>query len=231
MFRTELHCHTEEMSPSCHESGHHVIEKYIEAGYRTLVITNHATPYVFYDKLRDMEWDEKIERYFDVLDGLISYAGDRLCVLPGMEITFTENHNDYLVFGITRDKLKGCPDMIKWGLRRFHEYAMENEMLVIKAHPFRFHETTVSPDDVDGFEIFNGHQYEFSHNDIAKMWAEHFTRHKLILTSGTDSHFDIMTPDAGIITAEPILSSDALLSVLRSGEYELITSPLGDVEY
>ena len=40
-FKTELHCHTSDFSSCAHINGADTAEKYVNAGYRTLVITNH----------------------------------------------------------------------------------------------------------------------------------------------------------------------------------------------
>lgn len=66
---------------------------------------------------------------------------------------------------------------------------------------------------------------------LPEAWARHFTRHKLILTSGTDNHDAYMTPDGGIETDAPITTPEELIAVLRGGNYTLIRSPLGDAEY
>lgn len=232
-FKTELHCHTREISPCSSESPEQVAQKYIDNGYTTLVITNHASKWIFEAVLdsKNNPWETQVERYFDAVDHVREAAGGKLNVLYGMEIRFPEADNDYLVFGITREFCLGHPDLFAMDHRSFHELAKENGLLFIQAHPMRFGMKTISPDNVDGYEIFNGHPNQRSHNGIAEAWAKHFTRHELIFTSGTDNHDGYMIPDGGIVTDAPITSSDELLSVLRSGEYEIIRSPLGDAEY
>jgi len=231
-FKTELHCHSHEISPCSSESAEEVAEKYIKNGYTTLVLTNHATAPLLGNVCGwDTSFEERINRFFDAVDNVRQAASGRLYVLDGMEIGFNENGNDYLVFGITKQFCLEHPDMFEMDHWHFHKLANEHGMLFIQAHPFRYGITTVSPDAVDGYEIFNGHPRQHSHNAIAEAWAKHFTKHDLIFTSGTDNHDGYMVPNAGIITKEPIVSNEELLKALRSRKYEIIRSPLGDAEY
>lgn len=230
-YKTELHCHTSEVSPCSHESAAEVAAKYIENGYDTLVITNHAATDIFNYHIPGESFEEKVKYYFDTVEQVRLAAGDKLHVIDGMEIRFDENNNDYLVFGMTPELLLSYPDVFKNGYRAFHYFAVDNGLVFIQAHPMRFGMTTTTPDWVDGYEIFNGHPNQRSHNDVAEAWARHFTRHKLILTSGTDNHDAYMTPDGGIETDAPITTPEELIAILRGGNYTLIRSPLGDAEY
>jgi len=231
MYKTDLHCHTREMTPSCHEDGTHAVDKFIAQGYNTLVITNHGTDKVFNRILGEFTWEEKLDKFFAVTEELQKYAGDRLHIIPGMEITFRENGNDYLAYGVTKEKLMKCPDMLDMGISNFHKFAKENDILVIQAHPMRFWTVTIPPDEVDGYEIFNGNRNDRSHNEVADLWARHFYLDDLIYTSGSDSHFEDEIPEAGILTEEPITNSDELLSVLRSKKFGLLRHLLGETDY
>ena len=230
-FKTELHCNSRDISPCSHQDVDGIVEKYTGSGYASLVLANHAGEYIFDEVIPDGTWKSKVDYYFDAAEKLRDAAGDRLTIIDGMELRFNESINDYLVFGVTREKFYDIPDVFSYSPGRFHDYAKENDMLFIQAHPMRFGMTLTSPDCLDGYEIFNGHQGQRSHNDIAKAWAEHFNRHSLILTSGSDSHELGLPTSGGIVTDEKICSSDELLSVLRSGSYSLIRTPLGDAEY
>lgn len=231
-YKTELHCHTSEISPCSTETAEQVAEKYIENGYTTLVVTNHAAHDVFYHKLgSDKTWDEQVECYYEAVDKVRRAANGKLNVIAGMEVRFEDEGIDFLVYGLTPEMMKSMPDMFTDGRHRFRELTKEKGVLFIKAHPMRFGERLISPDEVDGYEIFNGHTGQRSHNDVAEAWAKHFHKHNLILTSGTDNHYAHMIPDGGIITDAPITTSNELSAVLRSGKYEIIRSPLGDAEY
>lgn len=221
-FKTELHCHTKEISPCSDESFEEVVEKYIKNGYTTLVITNHARLWHWENMVPGDTWEEKVAAYFDVAGRARKYAGDRLNVLCGMEISFEGDPNDYLVFGITPEQLLSVPEYYNTSLGSFHGIAAEKGFVIIQAHPMRFGMLTANVDWLDGYEVCNGHVGQHSHNDIAEAWGRRFTKHNLILTSGSDNHHNYQTPNAGILTDEPITSNEQLLAVLRGGKYELI---------
>ena len=96
-YKTELHAHTCEVSPCADLTVEEVTDRYIAAGYSTLVLTNHYCDYVI-DNAGET-WEEKIGHYLSAYHAMKEYAGDRLHILLGCELRFTENHNDYLIFG------------------------------------------------------------------------------------------------------------------------------------
>lgn len=231
-YKTELHCHTSDISPCASNSAECLAKKHIDAGYSTVVLTNHATSGIRRRVSGDAPWEDFVRKYFDAAEKVRGYADGRLNVLCGMEISFDrEGPNDYLVFGADEAFCLAHPDMFEMDHRSFCALARENGLLFIQAHPMRFGIVTVSPDFVDGYEVFNGHPGQRSHNSLAQMWAEHFTEHELILTSGSDNHYTEAMPNSGIVTDEPITTDAELIRVLRSGRYELIRSPLGEMEY
>lgn len=221
-FKTELHCHTKEISPCSNESYEEVVEKYIAHGYTTLVITNHARAWDFEVNIPGNTWEEKVYEYFAVADRAHKAAGGRLNVLCGMEIMFEDDPNDYLLYGVDPEKFCPVPDYYKMGVGKFHEYASENGFVIIQAHPLRTGIVSIPPEMLDGYEILNG-SVAVSNNRIAEAWGRQFADQGLILTSGSDSHCrEEKKPNAGILTDEPITSNEQLLAVLKSGSYELI---------
>ena len=154
-FKTELHCHSRDISPCSLQDVDGIVEKYTSGGYASLVLTNHAGEYIFDEVIPDGTWKSKVDYYFDAAEKLRDAAGDRLTIIDGMELRFNESINDYLVFGVTREKFYDIPDVFSYSPGRFHDYAKENDMLFIQAHPMRFGMTLTSPDCLDGYEIFN----------------------------------------------------------------------------
>lgn len=220
-YKTELHCHTAEISGCSQEPGADVAKKYIEAGYTTLVVTNHFTKWGF-DSYPGDTWEKKLDHYYDAVDLVREAAGDELHVLCGQELRFESDPNDYLVFGAEREIYYEVPYIFSLCIRDAHTYLAEHGAIVIQAHPFRFGMQLTHPSYVDGYEIGNGHPGHHSHNDLAELWARRFVDYHPIMTTGTDEHEKTHTPNGGIITGKPITTNEELLAVLRSGEYELI---------
>ena len=160
-----------------------------------------------------------VRLYVEGYGKLVAAAKGKLNILFGAELRFSENSNDYLLYGITPELMLGCEEMFSMNPKSFSEYARANGILFIQAHPFRNNMTVVDPKHLDGIEVFNGHVGHNSRNDIAEEWAK---KHGLIMTSGTDFHHVTHFPDGGILTDFEIKTMDELVKVLKSGDYELI---------
>ena len=221
-YKTELHCHTKEISACSQEPGADVAAKYIAHGYTTLTVTNHFTDWGSTHWVPDGTWEDNVDRFFDAIDVVREAAGDRLIVLDGLELHLNNDPNDYLVFGAPREAFYAAPGIFDKRIKDAHEYFQELGAIVIQAHPFRFGMQLTHPSYVDGYEIANGHPGHHSHNDLAEAWARRFVNHHPIMTTGTDEHQTDHVPNAGILTDAPITTVDELLETLRSGNYELI---------
>lgn len=231
-FKTELHCHTSDFSPCSHVNGADTVEQYVNAGYKTLVITNHFVK--GYHGISDHA--ELCERLFEAAEIARDAAGDRLNVLTGFELNYANPHNpnDYLVYGLSLEDIKSMPEIFDMSPAAFHEETRKRGALVIQAHPFRFGSLIVNPADTDGVEVFNGHKAHASHNEIAKMWAAYWTEQydrDYILTSGTDHHDAYQDPIGGIETEEEIVTMDDLIRTLRSHKYMRLGSSMDRSEF
>ncbi len=216
-YKTELHCHTAEVSDCARESAAATVEKYIAAGYTTVVLTNHINPYTEY--FRDKDYENGMEFFIEGHREMLRHADGRINVLLGAEVCFyNHERNDYLLFGADEDFLRKHCGLMDYGLKTFHEICNENGCLLVQAHPFRPGMTIAYPEYLDGIEVNNGRNFS-NNNDIANMWAE---RYGLIKTSGTDHHNPGDEPTNGILTEEPITDIHQLTEVLNSGNYRLL---------
>ena len=218
-FLYETHCHTDEVSVCGKVAAKEVVKNYIKAGYSGIVITDHFNRHTFLNK-PDLKTSEIVDYYLTGYRAAKKAADDRLNVLLGMELTFYENDNDYLVYGVTEEFLRKNPNIMDMGLARFSELAHENGMVIFQAHPFRNRMTVVNPIYVDGYEVHNGNPRHDSRNEIARMWAQKFDKK---VSSGSDYHQIEDLARGGIVTREPIEDVEALVRVLMNGEAELIT--------
>ena len=229
MFKTELHAHSSSVSDcaSVHESV--VAERYIEAGYTTLVLTNHLSHFTYKNKRFDHSahsWEEKIDYYMNGYNIMKEAAGDRLNVLLGVELRRNADDNDYLLYGIDENFLRSYPTIMDDTLQNVVNAVHEAGGLLFQAHPFRNHMKVVKPIFLDGIEVYNGHIGQESRNDIANMWADKYGLRKI---SGTDYHHDHHVIGAGIETDVAITSEAQLVEILKNGNYSLIRS--GAVPY
>ena len=223
-YKTELHCHSGVVSSCGRLSPERIVERYLEHGYSTVVITDHLSRYTFeagnYGGKDD--WDEKVDFFLTSYQLLQKAAAGKLNVLLGMEARLHGHHAaDYLVYGVTEEFLRAHSGLLSYHFKDFSKAVRGAGMLLVQAHPFRNHMLVTPPDRLDGVEIYNGHEKQTSdfRNRMAEMWAEHYD---LIPTSGSDLHTEDMMISGGIETAEPITSSEQLIEVLRSRDYGIL---------
>ncbi len=219
-YKTELHCHTRDFVGSSYaENGAEKAQTYIDAGYSTVVLTNHYRPYA------EEAHADMVRRLFRAGEIMREAAGDRLTVLTGMELNLRESGNDYLVFGMDEDTLLGLPEIFRMSIGEFHRLASERGILVLQAHPFRSGSVPADPDELDGAEIYNTCNSAEA-NAGAEVWAKEYTDsredRRFILTSGSDHHKATHIVSGGIETEVPITTMDQLVAVLRNGEYTLL---------
>ena len=213
MYKTELHLHTAEISPCCDCPTAITVERYVAAGYTTVVVTDHFNP----DFVRAAGSPEAAaERFFDGYREVRRLSAGRLSVLSAFELRLEETRNEYLVYGLSHDFLLKNPDLVTLTRREALARVHGAGGLMYLAHPFRDRMTVINPQGFDGVEVFNAHNGHDSRNALAYAYARH---HGLAGIAGTDYHHTSNAPSAGIMTHEPIASDKELLAVLRSGTY------------
>ena len=216
MYKTELHCHSSEVSGCSSVDVHGVVEKYIAHGYTTLVLTNHLWSGENYEK-----YCRRVDSVFDACEKAREIAGDRLYVLNGVELAL-EDGNDYLLIGVTKEFLLSEHNISDLEAHELRGKANAHGILLIEAHPLRYGHVLRHPSEVDGYEVFNGHPEHRSHNEAMDTFADELRAEGKILTSGTDHHDGHHMPNSGIATDEPVTSLEQLVAVLKSGKYSLI---------
>ncbi len=215
-YRIELHAHTTPASRCSEITPKELVETYKGLGYDAINLTNH---FVFSNNLSKEEY---IADFLNDFNEAKKY-GDALGikVYLGAEIRFTENANDYLVFGVDHKMLEEIYDLLKDGVENFREnYPMPNSVF-IQAHPKRNNMQNVAPELLDGIEVFNMHP---NHNSRVGLTALYAKRKNLsIITAGTDYHHKNCDHEGLSALRAKYLPDDtfALAKLLRSGDYLL----------
>ncbi len=221
-YKTELHCHTSEVSPCASEDAAATVEKYIAAGYTTVVLTNHYSRHSRW--VANMKGVDFNEFFFEGFRKFKECAGDRLNVIFSAEVTLDDPYdkNDYLIYGITEDFFRENPDILDTRIWHLRTLCDEHNALLIHAHPVNKGYTLRDTKQVHGYEVINGGD---RHNDLALMWANYYGG---IKTAGSDHHTPEDYPTCGIETDEPILTGEQLVCVLKSGRYTVFGSEKPD---
>lgn len=223
-YKTELHCHTSEVSACSHMTGAETIEKYIAAGYSSIVITNHfdawrvGGPTIY--KVRYDTYEEQVHRHYSVIREIRELAAGRINIIDGLEMSTHHSGNDYLIFGMTEDEALS-KNMFELSMEELKKHINSLGCLIIQAHPMREGMTIVAPYLVDGYEVYNGDLDAMRFNEVAYHFALVAGGGKKILTVGNDHHLHEEPLRAAILTDEPIKDTKQLVAVLKSGAYKL----------
>lgn len=223
-FKTELHCHTSEVSRCGRVTAAETVETYIKYGYNAVTITNHLSASTFSEKNKNFvqtnDWQKRIDFFMHAVDLAREAARGRIDVLWGIELCGGHDNNDYLIYGMTEEQLRAMPDILDISIKEFGPRIREElGLLLFQAHPFRNGVRVVVPERLDGVEVYNGHIGHDSRNFIAQQWADRYGMRRI---SGTDFHQPIHIPTGGILTDTPIRTNDELAAVLRSGNYTVL---------
>ncbi len=215
-YRYEIHMHTSAVSKCGHDTPEEMIRETIAKGYSGAVLTEHINGATFSD-MQGAGWQTKMDHYLTGFRRASAAAeGSDFTVFLGTEFNFTENWNDYLVYGLNEDILRyELDDSVRdWGIKRFSEFCRANGLLLIQAHPFRKDMTIVRPEFLDGIEVLNAHPRHESRNFLARAHAEY---HDLLMTGGSDAHAVGDVGRGGIVTDHKLTGISDVVSELRAG--------------
>lgn len=231
MYKIETHCHTKESSSCGQVSAKRLVQLYLRAGYDGLVVTDHFNRNNPRELLarggNPVSFEAQVNRLFQGYWMAKDVAGDSMVVLPGMEIRFEYDINDYLIYGMTAEQLIEHPDIFQWGIEKFSSYAREKGLLIIHAHPFRNDMRIVDPQLIDMVEVYNGHPRQTSRNEIAEYWAK---IHDLSGSSGSDFHRDGDEGRGGVLLPEKPTTIKEFIHMMRQTP-RLITEGVKYNEY
>lgn len=182
-YRIELHAHSSPASGCSEISPEKLVQTYYDIGCRAVTITNHFT----YDLFNNDKPNEKMVA--DYMDDFYraQAEGSRLgiTVLFGMELRFSENSNDYLIYGTDEKEALIISYMLGQGIQNFRQNYLNKRSVLIQAHPFRNGMTEIDPSLLDGIEAFNMHPH---HNSRVAVAANYARKNNLTAITGTDYH-------------------------------------------
>ena len=182
-YKIELHAHTKPVSTCSEMECELFANNFIKYGFDGVAVTNHFMS----DYFGDRNVREATEYYLDGYRNVVEAAGDKLSVWLGMEIRFTENFNDYLVYGINENDIEKCFYYLDKGIDVFYKEFKNEKNLIIQAHPCRNSCVTANPKSLDGAEVFNFHA---GHNAGMTKAARFAKENNLITSGGIDLHHE-----------------------------------------
>jgi len=219
--KIELHAHSAESSRCGSIGAEETVNKYYEAGYQALVLTDHYYAR-FFDKIKNLSWEKQLKKYLRGYHRAVKAAQDlNFKVFLGIEIKFSDDPNEYLVYGLDEDFLLKNPKLHQLSLAEFKTLtaAQAEETLIFQAHPYRTGMAPASSQLIDGLEVYNGNRRHDSNNAKAFSYAE---KHNLKKISGSDFHEYEDLARGGIAALEIPADMSDLITLLKSGNYKLI---------
>lgn len=216
-YRYELHCHTAQTSPCSQLPAEELVRLYQAAGYDGVVITDHFTASAE-GNCSETGWQTAVDRFLAGYEAANSAgAACGLTVILGAEIRFPGSLNDYLVYGLTEQLLRENEWLYEKDLPSFYQFAENNGLLVIQAHPFREPCTPSDPRYLHGVEVFNGHKGHCSHNSCALRFAQ---ENGLIEIAGSDCHYNYAVGTAAVCFSRRPQSSLDIAVLLRTNDFQ-----------
>ena len=221
-YLTELHCHSSETSSCSNVKGVELVDIYKAKNYDAIVITDH-----YYDgyfaTFGDMPWAEKMDKFLSGYRNARQHGSEAgLNVILGIELRFTDNSNDYLIFGLDEQLLYDYPELYKYKLETFSEFSKEHNLLFTQAHPCRNGMVIINHDYLGGIEVYNAHPWHNSRNKMAEIiYEEQSQKRPFVAVVGSDCHNKSHEGRAGIKTKTLPQDSIELASILRGGKYKI----------
>lgn len=213
-YKIELHAHTRPVSACSEITTSELVHIYKNIGFDAVVLTNH---FGFNEKFTKTEY---IKRYMnDFYEAEQEGIKVGVKVYLGAELRFTENYNDYLLFGVNEKILEEIWEYLPFGAVNFRkEYKMPNSAF-IQAHPMRDGNNPISSEYLDGVEVFNMLP---KHNSRIGL-AAHFAKKEKIslITVGSDFHNLNKNYEGLSALRTDRLPDDSfdLAKILKSGNY------------
>ena len=214
LYKYEVHAHTMEASLCGHVKAADAVRMYREAGYQGIVFTDHFNEENFLH-FKDGSWEAKVDRFLSGFKSARDVAATfDMDVLFGMELRFTENDNDYLVYGMDEVSMKEQENLHDSTIQDFMRSLKGREdILVYQAHPFRDGCTLVNPLTVHGLEVHNKNPRHDSRDHLAMDVAD---KNNLLILSGSDFHRPEDLATGGVLFDERIGNMKDFVSKIKT---------------
>ncbi len=209
MFKTEAHLHTYPISSCAQLTPVEQVRLFKEAGYDTIIVSDHFSPHHFKKLGEHLTFAEKVDKLCDAY--LEAKAeGDRigLTVLFSVELSFHKNH--YLLYGVTREFLKLREDIFDIDIDELYAHLKAHGITIIQAHSHRAEKCVPHPHHVDGFEL-NFNLRKDNYNERTLQVAKDYD---LPLTIGSDAHRPEDVGVSATLSEEKITSVEQYLELV-----------------
>jgi hypothetical protein len=154
----------------------------VAQGYEMAVLTNHSQSwYCPPNKHREL-----MERHLEEFERARAYAKEQgLTLLLGLEVTVRDPAwTDWLLYGVDERFMLNAPCLYSLSQKELFQYCNTNGVIMVQAHPYRYHTAIANPNYSHGIEI-NCSSGDLQYKDEILRQAQ---LHGLMVTCGTDYH-------------------------------------------
>ena len=211
----ETHMHTCLSSACGVSTGKEHVRFYKERGYTGIIMTDHffrgncCVP-------RDLPWEERVDLFWRGYEDALEEG-----LKVGLDVFFAyeENHehDEYLIYGLTKEYMKAHPEMERWNRREQLEAVHAAGGAVIQAHPFRVRDyidrIRVGVLFADGIEAANAGNRQL---DDVRAYAMGKAMN-LLMTAGSDNHHSPFEGPFGVELEEKLTCIQDYAQLLRRG--------------
>lgn len=221
MIKLETHCHTG--GSDCADCEIEIIvNKYVDAGYKGVVITNHYQGKYFDNYKGESEKEKKeylISLYYEAKKAFNKHGIKTFFGLEVLANNPIDMHAEYTLFGVDDKFIMDNKPLYMLNQEELFSLCDKSGIFMYKTHPFRTREFIGEPKFMHGAEAFNGHYHHTNNNDLAEKFCEEYD---LIKMSGTDFHHADQPITAGIELSENINTDKQLVECVFNREFTLI---------
>ncbi|MBP5288667.1 MAG: PHP domain-containing protein [Clostridia bacterium] len=219
LYLTETHCHTSAGSACGKISPEEQVDCYKSLGYDTIFITEHF-PISIKFGMSDCPYEEQVAKMLSGFQ-LARARGDRVGLRVLFAFEFGFRGSDTLTYGLDPAFLYDHPEIVGMDPVAFAELAHSKGAFLIHAHPFReasyIKLIRLYPRSVDAVEVFNACRTD----EVNARALQYAVSYGLPFSSGSDNHRGIMSRYGGLLTKDPIESSEDLAHAVLTGTAKL----------
>ncbi len=210
-FKLEMHLHAKPVSRCAKITPKEVVELYHSYGFDGLTLTNHIDPCAL--SYSEDDWVEHyMKGYYELSECAKKYG---MMVYLAAEVRFTENANDYLVYGVDEEVIRNIHRHLDKGIEKFYSSIDKEKTIVLQAHPFRDNMKRNYTEHLDGIEVLNMAE----HNSRPAMAAMFAKEHHGIKVGGCDLHYPKNIPCMATCFKTAPKDGLELAKLLEEGDY------------
>ena len=218
MIKLETHCHTYGASSCANTPNEIIVQKYLQAGYGAIVVTNHFSVHSYNNYFVGNTHKEKTDSYFRFIDEF-----SKVCQKVGIKTFWgtevrTAEDTEYMVIGLPKSEYYNTP-LFNLTQKELFELTEKHGAFMYQTHPFRNGVRVGDPKFLHGAEAFNGHYHHVNNNDKAAKFCK---ENGLIGLSGTDYHHPDQPVTAGIYAPKEMQTNEDLIKFLFDNNFKII---------